>query len=291
MRRALSEWLNEKGRQNGDAGRQADAGRYYKLASYVDSRWSVPWYNLGLLAKYRGDWTNSLRFNQRAAELNSADEATLWNLGIAATALHDWPEARRAWTACGVTLNEGSGEISMPRAAACVRLDPNGCGEVVWGERLDPARIVILNVPLVESKHRFRDIVLNDGASNGTRKRNNVEVPVFDALGIWQRSRYSTFRANLELPNEGAEEALTELCNSRSIGFEDWSSVRNICAECSRGNLEPHDCSASKLGANARKFGFAAHDKGEVVKVLGAWSLSAKGADFSDVELVFCGER
>jgi hypothetical protein len=79
-------------------------------------------------------------------------------LGIAATALHDWPEAA---------------------ATACVRLNPQSSGEVVWGERLDPARLVILNVPLPESRHRFRDIILNDGAENGTRAVGGIQVPVF----------------------------------------------------------------------------------------------------------------
>ena len=35
----------------------------------------------------------------------------------------------------------------MPKVTACVRIDPSGMREVVWGTRLDPALIRIQNVP------------------------------------------------------------------------------------------------------------------------------------------------
>lgn len=53
-------------------------------------------YNKGLEAKYESRWKESLEHNQRAAEFDPDDQATWWNLAIAATALHNWPEARRA---------------------------------------------------------------------------------------------------------------------------------------------------------------------------------------------------
>ncbi len=119
-----------------------------KLIPHFDRQQrAIEEYNLGFHAKYAGDWEKSLFHNQRAAELNPEDEATWWNLGIAATALHNWPEARRAWLACGVKLQPGEGEVAMPELMGCVRIDPSGRGEVVWGRRIDPARIRVLNVP------------------------------------------------------------------------------------------------------------------------------------------------
>ena len=106
-------------------------------------------YNLGLEAKYEGNWAESLAQNQRADKLRPGDEATLWNLGIAATALREWDEARRAWKACGIEVNDGPGEVIMPRMSGCVRLDPKGAAEVVWGTRIDPARTIIASVPLL----------------------------------------------------------------------------------------------------------------------------------------------
>jgi tetratricopeptide (TPR) repeat protein len=287
MRRKLAEWFNERGRLSDDAGQKRRSKHFYKLASILDPGWSVPWYNLGLLTKYAGFWEDSIRFNRRALELNPADEAAWWNLGIAATALRYWDEARRAWRNCGIELNEGSGEVLMPPVTACVRLNPQGSGEVVWGQRLDPARLLVLNIPLPDSKHRFHDIVLNDGASNGTRVTNGVEVPVFDELAIWQPSRWSTFRASVRIPDESAEEKLTEFCEASKIGIEDWSSIRIICAECSRGNPGPHDCKAVEPEGARKTFGFAAQSSAEVFDMLREWKAVVEGAEFRDVETVF----
>jgi len=74
----------------------------------------------------------SLRYNKRATQLNPENEAAWWNLGIAATALRDWAEARRAWEAYGVKLLSGSGEVTIKPVVGCVRLNPNHEGEVVW---------------------------------------------------------------------------------------------------------------------------------------------------------------
>src|SRR5260370_35968216 len=104
MRRILAELFNSSGNVNADAGKSHRAEHLYKLGSRIDPRWSVPWYNLGLLAKNNGRWEDSLTFNQRAASLSSDDQAAWWNLGIAATALHNWSIARQAWAACGIEL-------------------------------------------------------------------------------------------------------------------------------------------------------------------------------------------
>ena len=79
-----------------DDGDRTGAERAYRDALARSPSWSVPHYNLGLLCKYQGRWQESLAFNQQAAALAPDDEAAWWNLGIAATALGDWAEARRA---------------------------------------------------------------------------------------------------------------------------------------------------------------------------------------------------
>lgn len=283
MRHAVAAWLNEKGRKAEDSAR---AARFYKLASWADPRWSVPWYNLGLQAKYLGEWEDSLRFNQRAVQLNADDEATWWNLGIAATALHDWVEARRAWKGFGIDIGDGEGEVFTPPVSACVRLDPNNSGEVVWGQRLDPARILVLNVPLPESQHRYRDVILNDGASNGSRTRNGAEVPVFDELEVWQASSYSTFQVALHIPNQDAEKRLADICETREIGVEDWSTVQILCAECSRGNPHPHEHKPTAADAAEKRFGFAAQKREDVESLLLDWAAGWPEVDYQDVELV-----
>ena len=288
MRRKIANWLNERGRSINDVGNKDRARRFHRFAAYVDPNWSVPWYNLGLVAKYASRWEDSLRFNQRAAALNPEDEAAWWNLGIAATALHNWPEARRAWQAFGIDIPDGAGEVEMPVVTACVRLDPDRSGEVVWGHRIDPARIVLLNVPLPESGHRFHDIVLHDGAPNGHRTRDGAEYPVFDELSVWRCSDYSTFEVSLKIPSQAAEDRLTEFCRGRKIGIEDWSTIRMICAECSRGNPAPHDC--KEHPDNARKpYALAAKSEDDLRMLLTEWVAETPGAEYGAVDLVLRG--
>jgi hypothetical protein len=284
MPNVVANWLNERGRKVSDSGKKHQAALLYRLASYADPRWSVPWYNRGLDAKYLGYWQESLHCNQRAVSLDPSDEAGWWNLGIAATALHNWAEAARAWRACGIELlQDQNGEVMIPPATACVRLDPNGSGEVVWGERIDPARFLILSIPLPESKHRFRDIVLNDGASNGEREWNGSSVPVFDELQVWQQSPYSTFRVTLNVPDESAQYRLVEICKQRNSGVEDWGTIRMICVECSRGNPGPHDCKATD--ESARTFAFAAQSEGDLRSTLDSWVADVSDAGYEDIEM------
>lgn len=288
MRRKIADWLNERGRTADNTGHADRARRLYRFASQFDPSWSTPLYNLGLLEKYAGSWEDSLRLNQRAAALNPDDEAAWWNLGIAATALRNWPEARRAWRGFGIEIPDGDGEVEIPVVAACVRLDPNGSGEVIWGDRIDPARIVLLNVPLAESGYRFHDIVLHDGAPNGSRMRDGVEYPVFDSLGLWQPSDYSTFSANLHVPSEVDEDRLVELCRERTIGVEDWSTVRMICAECSRGNPGPHDCKQYSE-STSRSYAMAAKSEHEVRTLLTTWVAEDETREYGAIELLVPG--
>lgn len=287
MRHALSAWLDSRGTKFINSGEPSLGERFYKLAKAIEPQWNAPWYNLGLHTKNTGRWSESMRFNQRALELDPTDEAAWWNLGIAATALRDWPEARRAWKGCGIELEEGMGEVRMPPVTACVRLDPLGLGEVVWGRRLDPARMAILNVPLPESGHRFNDTVLNDGAANGTRlDSKGKEVPVFDELSIWRVSEYSTFRARLHMSDESAQENLVDLCVAHKLGVEDWTTIRILCAKCSRGNPGPHACEAKPLEDDFMRFGFAAKRREDLALVLGEWASGNTGTEYSEPEIV-----
>ena len=68
-------------------------------------------YNIGLNYKYRGAWKESFKYNRRASELRPKDEATEWNLGIAATALRDWKTARSVWCGLGMKIDGEEGPI------------------------------------------------------------------------------------------------------------------------------------------------------------------------------------
>ena len=244
-------------------------------------------YNLGLAAKYKGDWQESLEQNQRADKLRPGDEATLWNLGIAATALNNWSEARRAWRAYGIEVNDGAGEVLMPEINACVRLNPSISGEVVWGVRIDPARIRVLNVPLASSDRLYGDILINDGAPEGTRISGGEEYAVFDELGLWRRSVYSTYEVELAVPNTKAFESLEKRCRQNDMWVENWGTVRSLCEACSRGNPGEHVCTSAPTDQS--KFGFASKSEDDLRQVLSEWREVEEGAAFKVLRLVVSG--
>lgn len=244
-------------------------------------------YNLGLEAKYAGNWPESLAQNQRADKLRPGDEATLWNLGIAATALREWDEARRAWKACGIQVNDGPGEVLMPQATGCVRLDPKGAAEVVWGTRIDPVRTLVASVPLPNSDRRCADIILHDGAAKGHRIWNGQEYAVFDELAIWRTSEYSTFEVELTVPNQVAFESLVERCREKQFGIEDWGTIRMLCEVCSRGDPGEHECAAESSGK--WRYGIAVKSEAELRTFLADWVEVENGAGFGRIELKLSG--
>jgi tetratricopeptide (TPR) repeat protein len=250
---------------------RADA-RYYERATVRAPEWSVPWYNLGLARKLQRRWPESLAANLRAIELDDTDEAAWWNAGIAATALGDWETARLAWTGFGIELPPGESEIVMGLGPTPIRINPDGNGEVVWCRRIDPARAIIQNVPLPESGHRYGDLLLHDGAPNGTRQWRGQEAPVFDALALLQPSSYATYAVQLRATNEADILALAELAEERELGVEDWDTIRSICRACSTGSPAPHDPVAPYADGQLVTLAIAARGDEELRAVLGDWS-------------------
>lgn len=267
-----AERLNERGRALGDQGDEDGAAAAYRAAIAADPDWSVPWYNLGLVHKYRGEWAQSAECNLEAVRGDASDEAAWWNLGIAATALEDWAQAREAWVRCGVRGPEGSGPIVMSFGLTPIRLLPQTRGEVVWCERIDPARAIIRNVPLPESGHLFGDLLLHDGAPNGTRMRHGVEVPVFDVLDRIQPSEYRTYILDVPGSSEEQRALLGDVAFDLGTAAEDWSqSVSFLCRRCSEG--QPHERHDSELRGKRPNLAVAAaaRNRDELDRVIGEW--------------------
>src|SRR5262249_24243353 len=130
--------INQQALELQERGQLKEAVKLYQKAAALDPRWAVPLYNLGLLFKNQHKWATSLKYNRRATELDPQNEASWWNLGIAATALGRWELARSAWRAYGIDIPNGSGPIDFPCGYGPIRLNPKGDGEVVWAYRLDP---------------------------------------------------------------------------------------------------------------------------------------------------------
>lgn len=265
-----AERLVEEGLALHAAGDFAGAEIAYRQAAAASPDWSVPHYNLGLLCKYQGRWRDSLIFNKRATSLAPDDEAAWWNLGIAATALSEWSEARAAWAACGMTVPTGDGPPDFAFGSTPVRLDPAGDAEVVWANRIDPARARIISIPLPYSQHNHGDVVLTDGAPDGHRVVGGREYPVFNALAVLSPSALRKYVVELATADRASMEALAAIAAEVGGAAEDWGTSTNIlCAQCSRGT--PHEHPGSTAQAAHPHCGLAARDDVHAETIIRAW--------------------
>lgn len=248
-------------------------------------------YMRGLAHKYLLDWPVSLRHNLRAIELSGElDEAEHWNAAIAATALGEWAQARRLWTACGIRVPEGEGPIDDDYGIAVVRLNPWHSGETVFVRRIDPVRARLLNVPLPESGHRFGDVVLHDGASTGRRFDGERGVPVFNALGRLVASEFQTFVAFVSCPGPDDLNALLA-ANAPGLGYtEDWTgSVAHYCMRCSYGAPHRHDREDDADDWQVeRNLGIAAQSRHVAEALLRNWAAQAPGRSVDAIETREC---
>lgn len=264
--------LNQKGNKLADQERFPEAEAAYRGAAEADPAWSVPWYNLGLMFKKQRDWKQSLLHNRRATELNPSEADGWWNLGIAATALGEWVMAREAWRACGIkNIPDGNGPIEMNLGPTPVRLNDAGDGEVVWGRRIDPARVVLVSVPLPKSGFRWQDVVLHDGAANGYRILNGHKIPVFDVLQRMTPSNFSTFVAELDAVERKDLAVIEGVAAELGGAAEDWSTtVQQICKQCSEGT--PHHRHDIDQAKPAYPYcGVAARDDSHLQAILDTW--------------------
>ena len=263
---------NERGRELAARGEADGAIAAYRAAAAADESWSVPWFNLGLVYKYRAEWDQSAKCNREAVQRDESDEGAWWNLGIAATALGEWHEARAAWKRCGLDVPEGDGPLEVNYGLTPIRLNPQTRGEVVWCDRIDPARAIVRNVPLPESGHRYGDIVLHDGAPAGTRIRKGKEVPVFDALERLSPSSFNTYILDLPGSTESQRSLLGDVAFESGMAAEDWSqSVAFLCRSCSEGR--PHESHDRDLGDSRPELAVAAaaEDENTLRELIARW--------------------
>jgi hypothetical protein len=280
------------------ANAKSDAGdEQAALALYLESlalhrKQPSAFYNVGLIYKYRRDWKESLRFNQLAAELRPDDEATNWNIGIAATALREWRVAREAWKRVGLTVDEGDAPIVGKFGYTPVRLNgfdgTDASPEVVWAARLSPVTARVENIPTPLTRFRFGDVVLHDGAATGTRLyAPGDERPVFNVFELFEPSDYITFDAHLIAPDAEAIKRLEAACEAAGVEMEDWTkNMRVLCKACSEGRAhEQHDHSLKNDGWQVeRRVGFASKDEAKVGAVLEQWRDEGKSRRVESLE-------
>jgi hypothetical protein len=269
--------LNDQGRACAEAGDLDGALSWYRQAVEAAPGYEPAWFNMGLVFKQRRRWAQVLECSERAAALDGGEgDPAWWNLGIAATALRRWETARSAWRGFGIQIPDGAGELELDFGPAPVRLDPGRSDEVVWGRRVDPARIRIVNVPTPASGHRWGDIVLHDGAPNGERTWNGYVYGVFDELERWQASGMPTLQVQITVADAGGGQALTGQFEAAGYAAEDWTaSVRTLCRSCSEGQPGPHDHAVHEPGTE-RLFGLAAPPD-VAARLLEQWAAASPG--------------
>ena len=131
-----------------------------------------------------------------------------------------------------------------------IRLDPDGNGEVVWCDRLDPARALIRNVPTLESGFREGDIVLHDGEPKGKRELNGKFVSVFNAL--------------------------ERIAEESGVVIEDWTdSMQILCKECSEGTPHTEHTHEERPWDPQHRIGLSALSREQASSVLIEWASSA----------------
>lgn len=271
--------LHQEARQLDSEGKMEEAIAVYLQAIACDPEKAESYYNLGLIYKYRGDWQQSFKFNQQANALNPDDGATRWNLAIAATALSNWPVARRVWKEIGIELDGGEGSIEMDFGMTPVRLNPDEDAEVVWAKRIDPARARIDSIPFPQSRFHYGDVVLNDGAPVGYRLWNEREYPVFNVLELFEPSVYTTCVATVTVESDSDLDALAEEFSATQSHFDDWTqNTRVLCKACSEGRPhEQHDHELDTGWSCERRLGVAIYPGDDIRQILNQWQQSSTG--------------
>lgn len=252
---------------------------YGKILSEKED-WATVHYNLGLIYKYRNEWDKSYSHNKRAVDLDPEMEAAKWNLGIAATMLKDWKLARQCWNSFGMKYEIIDEDTAGDIGETSIRISPAENAETVWGIRICPARAIIKNIPLPESEHRFKDVVLNDGAPNGYRISEGKEFAVLDEIQHLSCSDYQTYSIKCKTISNEQYEDLQQRCWKADIAIENWTTqIQMLCKQCSEG--KPHETHDHDLKSpdGENKIALAATSQEKLVSVLEAWSQET-GVDY-----------
>jgi hypothetical protein len=258
----------------------------YEELVRLEPRHAPAWFNLSLIHKQRRRWPRLLACCQRVLALDPSDEGARWNLGIAATALRDWPTARAAWRAYGLPMPDGEGPPELSFGLTPIRLNPTDGAEVVWCQRVDPARAVVENVPFPDSGHRWHDVLLHDGEPRGERTLGGQAVPVFDELERWEPSDTPTLTVTLAAPDRESAEALVEAVRESGWAAEDWSgSVRLLCRACSLAHVDGEGPTAATWQPH-RHVGIAA-PLAVADRLLDAWARVDPARQRGPAELAF----
>lgn len=223
-----------------DQGELAEAESVIRRALDLDPTLAASWFDLGLLHKWRREWAASLDCNRRSVELSGNEgEPAYWNAGIAATALRDWSSARWAWRGFGVPIDAGDDEIIENFGLGAIRLPD---GEVVWGRRIDPARMRTVSIPLPGQGFRCGDLLLHDGEPQGSRVVQGREYSVFNLIELFEPGPDPTTELLLDASRDEIDALITALETDAAAMVENWTdSITMHCSACAHGRVDYDD--------------------------------------------------
>ena len=202
--------------------------------------------------------------------MNPGDQAARWNGGIAAVGLSHWRTARVLWKREGVALIVNSTEPQLDLGPIPVRLP--GSEEVLWGSRLDLARVRLENIPAQTDLYSWHDIVLVDGVPDGERTLSERKVPVFNVIQNLRPSGANKIELRFRPLNGDDVASLEQAASAKGWAFENFTAnVRLLCNDCSHGSPcgEHTDDRLAKSDQTMALAAFVA--KGELETFAGEW--------------------
>lgn len=262
------------------AGDVYHAFKLYKQLVKKVPEWPLPYLALARMYHKRKEWKPAFHYFKKTVALLPDQREAWWSLGIAATALKKWRLARSIWSKFGLTELQAKPEG--------LRLSYNGLFEILWIKAIDPARAKILSIPHPASGFRFRDIVLYERKAVGHHIVNHKRVVVYNEMGLFKRSPFTTFSCLLHNVDEKQIEQLEKLCYDDRIGFEIWSNAArtmvidhpNSFPEYYGRSILPEE---DKEQAEHALVAIAAVHQAEVLRVLDAWQIISFG-QYSDLK-------
>jgi len=257
-----------------------NAVKLYKKLTRLAPQWAPPFERLGTIYKYRGEWKPCLHYFKKTVALDSGSQYAWWDLGIAAAALKKWRIARNVWSKFGKAPAQG-----WQSEPVSVRLEYESRYEILWADMIDPVRCLLRNIPHPDSGHRYRDILLLDRIASGHQVVRCKRFPIFQVLGLFKRSTFTTYSCRLQTSDPKAVEALERLCREAGLGFEVWSNAtRSYAPKSDRRVPEYYGPELfSRLPVKGDiEVAIAARRENQVLRVLKSWTIiSLQG--FSDL--------
>jgi hypothetical protein len=179
-----------------DGGDPKVAAALFRTAASMDPTYFGPWFNLGLAYKKMREWQEGFEaFGKALALLPEAAPtdlraAILWNLGITASIVEDWPKAHWVWRQFG---HDVQGEVNeAPRIPMGMGWVRGPAGVPLLGERLDPVRMKIRDGAPVDSALPAGTVVVHDGERMGAAIHKGRDLPVFPVLAVLRLGQKAT---------------------------------------------------------------------------------------------------